>query len=318
MEFLSLKNPSPLLLKRLSSSSSMALSLIRPRAYCVSIAPAPLLPPKGLAFTSFSLHPKTPFNRSAVVFAASHEESKHPEIEVEKKSDDLGAGESEEEWKQALAAFKEQALKIQNVSLEAYEIYSKKAMVILAETSERLKIQADKAREDLSVVAKEISEEGKEYLSSAAQNSPESVKEVFDTFSNSTPDLSDISQVRDFYLGVPYGLLLSVGGFLSFMLTGSTSAIRFGVILGGTLLALSISSLRSYNRGESYNLALKGQAAIAAIIFLREILLLSQRSQFLSFFAISISGAMVAFYAYRIMLDGKHRKGSDFKPGAQN
>lgn len=56
------------------------------------------------------------------------------------------------------------------------------------------------------------------------------------------------------------GLVLSVGGFLSFMVTGSVAAIRFGVILGGTLLALSVLSLRAYRRGESLPLSLKGQA----------------------------------------------------------
>lgn len=56
------------------------------------------------------------------------------------------------------------------------------------------------------------------------------------------------------------GLVLSVGGFLNFMVTGSIAALRFGVILGGTLLALSISSLRAYRRGESVPLSLKGQA----------------------------------------------------------
>lgn len=55
------------------------------------------------------------------------------------------------------------------------------------------------------------------------------------------------------------GLVLSLGGFLSFMVTGSVAAIRFGVILGGVLLALSISSLKSYKRGKPSPLALKGQ-----------------------------------------------------------
>lgn len=55
------------------------------------------------------------------------------------------------------------------------------------------------------------------------------------------------------------GMILSVGGFLAFMLTGSIPAIRFGVILGGALLALSISSLRAWKKGESFPLALKGQ-----------------------------------------------------------
>lgn len=133
---------------------------------------------------------------------------KHSEIEVEKVNDDIkvGAEESQEEWKQTLAYFKEQALKMQSFSQEAYEIYSKKAMIILNETSKQLKIQADKARNDLSVLAKEISEEGKEYLSTAAENSPESVKEVVETLASSTDDLNDISKVRDFYFGIPYGM----------------------------------------------------------------------------------------------------------------
>jgi len=56
------------------------------------------------------------------------------------------------------------------------------------------------------------------------------------------------------------GTLLSAGGFLYFMLSGSTAALRFGVVLGGALLALSVSSLRSWRSGESTSLALKGQA----------------------------------------------------------
>lgn len=67
------------------------------------------------------------------------------------------------------------------------------------------------------------------------------------------------SLIRCFWLRVA-GFVLSVGGFLLFMLNGSISAIRFGVILGGTLLALSVSSLRSWKKGESVPLALEGQA----------------------------------------------------------
>lgn len=55
------------------------------------------------------------------------------------------------------------------------------------------------------------------------------------------------------------GALLSFGGFLSFMITGNISAIRFGVIFGGALLALSVSSLRSWKKGESSLMALRGQ-----------------------------------------------------------
>lgn len=130
-------------------------------------------------------------------------------MEEEKSDLKVGAEESEEAWQQTLASFKEQALKMQSVSQEAYELYSKKAIVILKETSEQLKIQAEKARQDLSVIVKEISEEGKEYLSTAAEKSPEPVKDIVDTFAtvgSSVNQDTKFSEVPDFFLGLPYGM----------------------------------------------------------------------------------------------------------------
>lgn len=134
------------------------------------------------------------------------------DIEVEKEDNNLkqSAEESQEAWKETLASFKEQALKMQSVSQEAYDVYSEKAMIILKETSEKLKVQAEKARQELSVIAKEISEESKEYLSNAAENTPEPVKDIVETFASSTDELKDASKVRDFYLGIPYGTSPSV------------------------------------------------------------------------------------------------------------
>ncbi|KAI4318945.1 hypothetical protein MLD38_032598 [Melastoma candidum] len=273
------------------------------------LGPPPPLPVRPSPSLRFSLglasldQRRRPFVFSPAAAALPHEEdSNYREAEVEEDKDDLGreAKESEEAWQQTLATFKEQALKMQSVSQEAYDLYSKKAMVILRDTSEKLKIQAEKARYDLTIVAEELGREGKEYLASAAENSPDSVKDIVEAFSSPTENLNDISSVRDFYLGIPYGLLLSVGGFLSFMLTGSISAIRFGVILGGTLLALAVISLRSYKSGKPSPAALKGQAAIAGIISLREIRLLLQRPSFASFLSTVISVSMVVFYLYRI------------------
>ena len=260
-----------------------------------------------------SLHSISSINLSkplTVAFVAPQQDSSdHGEVEVEKENDVGSEEESQEAWKQALETFKEQALKVQGVSQEAYEVYSKKAMVILKDTSEQLKIQADKAKHDLSVVAKEITEEGKEYLSSATENSPD-VKEIVETFTSPDDDLSNVSGVRDFYVGIPYGLILSAGGFLSFMVTGSISAIRFGVILGGVLLALSISSLKQYKKGQSSPLALKGQTAIASILFLRQISSIGKGS---TNFTALISGAVVAFYVYRLVLERKSQKGSNLE-----
>ncbi|KAL4381897.1 hypothetical protein AHAS_Ahas04G0179400 [Arachis hypogaea] len=233
--------------------------LLRTRACRVSLAV-----PQHVGAGFLTLNGRNVRGPLTVVFAAPHEESEHRKIEVEEEDGELpkvGSEESQEAWKQAVDTFKEQALKFQGISQEAYELYSKKAIVVLKDTAEQLKIQADKARHDLSVAAKEITEEGKEYISTATENSPE-VKEIVETFTSPSDDLSRISGVRDFYVGVPYGLLLSLGGFLNFMFTGSLAAIRFGVILGGVLLAFSISSLRAYKRGHLSPLALKGQAVV--------------------------------------------------------
>lgn len=105
-----------------------------------------------------------------------------------------------------LASFKEQALKMQSVSQEAYEEYSKRANVILKETSKQLKIQAEKAKKDLTVIAEEVSKEGKQYLSKAADESPEPVKDIVQTFAASSDELNEVSQVCDFYIGIPYGM----------------------------------------------------------------------------------------------------------------
>ncbi|KAI4353555.1 hypothetical protein L6164_002494 [Bauhinia variegata] len=276
--------------------------------------------PKGLGASGFrTLNPRSSRTPLIVAFTAPHEES-HREIEVEKENDEphIGSEESQEAWKQALDTFREQASKIQSVSQEAYEIYSKKAIIILKDTSEQLKIQADKARHDLSVAAKEISEEGKEYLIIASDNSPEDVKEIVQTFTSPTDDISEISEVRDFYVGIPYGLILSLGGFLSFMVSGSIAAIRFGVILGGVLLALSIASLKSYKRDKPSPLALKGQLAIASILFLRELSLVSKGSSLVTYFTALISGAVMAFYIYRLVLERKDQKGTNLEGGAEN
>ncbi|KAM7265703.1 hypothetical protein ACFE04_003386 [Oxalis oulophora] len=313
MELLSIKNPNSILLKRriISSSSSSSCSSLINRRPTLSLTPRSLddVFPPCLSLTHSH-------RRRLIAFAASRDESK--QSKTNNNEEDKLKEESEEAWKQMLADFKEQAVKMQSVSQEAYEIYSKKATVILKQASEQLKIDAQNARVNLADVAKEITEESKEYIVAASENSPQSLKEVVETLSSAADDLDDISEVRDFLLGIPYGLILSVGGFLSFMVTGSLTGIRFGVILGGILLALSVSSLRSYKRGEPYGLALKGQATIAAILFLREARVMSQRLTFLTVISTVISGAMVAFYIYRIQLNRKERKRSNLEPGAEN
>ncbi|KAK4268413.1 hypothetical protein QN277_025076 [Acacia crassicarpa] len=270
--------------------------------------------PNGLYPNGFlTLNRRAPL---ILAFAASRDDAQDIEVDSGKEELEMGSEESQEAWKQALDTFKEQAKKFQGISQEAYEEYSKKAIVILKDTTEQLKVQADKARHDLTVAAKEIGEEGKEYITTAAEKSPE-VKEIVETFTSPTDDLSHLSGVRDFYVGIPYGLILSVGGFLSFMVTGSLAAFRFGMILGGLHLFLSISSLRAFRRGESSLRALNGQAAIASLLFLREAFLLG-RGPLITWFTALISGAVAAFYVYRLVLERKPLEDSNLETGPGN
>ncbi|KAG2326454.1 hypothetical protein Bca4012_035414 [Brassica carinata] len=257
----------------------------------------------------------TKLNRSFVASAASHEDSEPSGVEVEKEKSVEDGDTSQEAWKQTLASVKEQVSKIQSVSSEAYNVNSQKAMTILKDTSEQLRIQAEKAKEELGTKAKEVGEEGREYILKAAEESPSDVKEIVEAFS-STEDLTDVARTQDFHVGIPYGLLLFVGGFLSFMISGSIPAIRFGVILGGALFALSMASLKAQRIGESSTKFLKGQMAIVAIIFLRELkLVLFQRSTFMGFLTTLTSGGVLAFYGYKLV--GNKENGPNKEQGGE-
>ncbi|KAL5683172.1 hypothetical protein ACJX0J_009557, partial [Zea mays] len=170
------------------------------------------------------------------------------------------------------------------LSMQAYDVYSKRAREVLLEASEKMKIQADKAQKDLSVIATEVSQEGQEYLVMAARNSPDSIKDITTTF-RALGRLNWPSEYEDYHVGIPFvilassyvGTFLTVGGFLNFMLTGSTYALRFGIVLGLALLTLGISSLRSHRESDRRpRLLVKGQAAIALAILFSEFSVLLQ------------------------------------------
>lgn len=137
-------------------------------------------------------------------------------LQVEKEGSE--ESQREEAWKQTLASFKDQALKLRAVSQEAYEVYSKKAIITLNETSEKLKIQADKARQDLTAISKEIAQDSQQYLAIAADNSPEPVKDIVETFATSADEFNQVSKLRDFYIGVPYGMYVFAHSCLLFFL----------------------------------------------------------------------------------------------------
>lgn len=126
-------------------------------------------------------------------------------MEKDKREDEIEAGVSHEAWQMLIEIFKTEAHRVKAMSQAAYKLFSKTAIEILMETSERLKIQSDIAQLDLSIVAKEISEEGKGYISAAAKNSPDFIKDIVEAY-ESKDELKSMAATRDFYLGIPYGM----------------------------------------------------------------------------------------------------------------
>ncbi|KAL5221972.1 hypothetical protein ABZP36_026685 [Zizania latifolia] len=258
----------------------------------------------------------TPRARRVVASAFDGEESVGSELgdDKEKGKEEIKAEEAQEVWKEILKQFKDEAVRMQTLTLQAYDVYSQRAREMLLEASEKLKIQADKAQQDLTVIAAEVSEEGQEYLNLAAQNSPDSIKDISETFS-SLRKLNGLSEYQDYHVGIPFGTFLTVGGFLNFMLTGSISAIRFVFVLGFALLALGISSLRSQRAGRRCpRILLKGQAAIASVIFFRELSIFFQYGWFPNIFAVFLSGMVAAFYIRRMVTGGHKGPSSESNP----
>lgn len=224
--------------------------------------------------------------------------------EKESEKIEIEPEEAQEVWKEMLKQFKAEAIRMQALTTQAYDVYSKRAREVLLEASEKLRIQADKAQKDLSVIAAEVGEEGQEYLQLAAKNSPDSIKDITETI-NAVGNLNGPSEYKDYHVGISFGTFLTVGGFLNFMLTGSTSAIRFGFVLGFALLALGISSLRSQRAGgRQPRLLLKGQAAIASVIFFKDLSVFFRYGWFPNVFAVLLSGMVATFYIHRIVTGG--------------
>ena len=141
----------------------------------------------------------------------------------------------------------------------------------LKDITNQLMEQAEIARQKLAATAQETAFKQKDNLVYVAENGPEPVKEVAESALNAHYSESEKtgSKIHDFCLGIPYGIFLAAGGLLWFIISGATSAIRFGVLLGSALLYLSVTSLKKWKKGESSMAYIHGQTAITAFIFFR-------------------------------------------------
>jgi len=80
-------------------------------------------------------------------------------------------------------------------------------------------------------LAQELPARGKEGLSYVAENTPDPVKDIAETAFKAhyreDGSIKQGSKIHGFCLGIPYKVLLVVGGLLGFIITGITVSIQF-------------------------------------------------------------------------------------------
>ncbi|KAK4799712.1 hypothetical protein SAY86_025077 [Trapa natans] len=91
------------------------------------------------------------------------------------------------------------------------------------------------------------------------------------------------AKIHDFCLGIPFGGLVLTGGFLGFILSGNAKALGTGVLYGGSLLALSILSLKIWRKGKSSLPFILGQAALSATLLWKNFQVYALVSDILNF-----------------------------------
>lgn len=165
-------------------------------------------------------------------------------------------------------------------------------------TVKQLRKESQRAKVNLLVKAEEVAiqaaEIAKDELERASESAPEPIKELAETaiVAHSEEKAKSGAVIHDFCFGIPFGIimevisclilslitsicimlysgaLLSAGGLLWFVLTGSLHALRFGFLLGGLLLGISVRSLQMWQAGKSttrYIIAQSGTSIIACL-----------------------------------------------------
>lgn len=210
-----------------------------------------------------------------------------PDIEIKGEVTRVGDGDS--------VSFEERTVKFSKTGEDFEVCFNKKIRVISKQTSKKMKIQD---YIDVIVV--------------------EPVKDMFDASASTTDDMKDVWKTQDFHLGIPYCGMLSFGGVFSFMITGSICATRLNIILGGMFLALSIIGLRSLKEGNSSAIAVTGQAAIVAVLFVRQACVMFMKPRFTSCIVTLLSGVVLALYIKRIAFLMEQAKGEPSMGTATN
>eukprot|EP00246_Nothoceros_aenigmaticus_P005228 TRINITY_DN17132_c0_g1_i1.p1 TRINITY_DN17132_c0_g1~~TRINITY_DN17132_c0_g1_i1.p1 ORF type:complete len:373 (-),score=55.19 TRINITY_DN17132_c0_g1_i1:474-1592(-) len=262
-----------------------------------------------------------------------------PPPDVEEVTDDLDkqTRTSKEAWTQAVDRL---AVEVQKLKGVFYEDSADKALAVLRDTTEQMRdhvdnaraalaieetagravatfrettdlliVQAEKAKAALAASAQEAADNSKANLALIAETAPDPIRNIAETvleahFVDSGKQESG-AKIHDFCLGIPYGGILTVGGVFWFVASGSLSALRFGLFLGGLVLLLSISSLKAWRQGRSSLPYIQAQALVTLIILVREIRrYTATRALFPTASVMIASSAMLGFYAYVYLAGG--------------
>lgn len=156
----------------------------------------------------------------------------------------------------------------------------------LKKSTEELQRQVENATESLAEVSKgDIEKE--EYMPRAMESN----------FNQEPPRKG--AKIHDFCFGIPYGGFLVGGALVGFFITRDMVATLFGCLLGGVVLALSMTSLKVWRQGKSSTPYILGQAALSLFLLARQLQVFSlTKNIFPTGFIALISAAMLSFYSY--------------------
>lgn len=113
------------------------------------------------------------------------------------------------------------------------------------------------------------------------------------------------AKLHDFCLGIPFGGIVFSGGLVGFLFTRNPASLTTGVMLGGAILAMGVMSLKVWRKGLSSVPMILGQAALAATLMWKNLQVYSLTKKiFPTGFYVTLSAAMLCFYAYVIISGG--------------
>lgn len=218
---------------------------------------------------------------------------------------------TDEKLKTFSDVLRRKAIIIQDAWAKQAEIAAAELQQQTALKAKQWRKQSQKAKVALLVKAEEVAAQAAELaideLERVTETAPEGIKEIAQTAlkSHSEEKAKSGAVIHDFCFGIPYGALLSVGGLLWFTVSGSLHALRFGTLLGGLLLAISVQSLRVWQQGKTTTRYIVAQSGIALAVSLFQFSRFFQTYRFFPTLVTAIaSGAMFIFYWYVIGAGG--------------